>query len=158
MSETPQFALQKLYIKDSSFESPNVPDMFTITPRPEVNLQVQTNVKPWRDSVEVCLKMTVTVKVDNQVAYVVELEQAGLFVVKGYEGESETQMLEVICPEILYPYARESIDALIVRGGFPALMLHPIDFRTIYQQRRQQPAENAPANVEVSAPDQTTLN
>ncbi len=146
MSDQPQFAVQKLYVKDVSFEAPNVPDMFTITPRPEVNLQVQTHVRPWRDSVEVSLKMTITVKVENQTAYVVEIEQAGLFVVKGYEGENYDQMVEVICPEILYPYAREAIDSQIIHGGFPALMLHPIDFRTIYQQRRQQAATEGAAN------------
>ncbi|WP_111494512.1 MULTISPECIES: protein-export chaperone SecB [Marinobacter] len=137
----PQFALQRIYIKDLSFESPNSPTLFQEQWQPQVNLDLNTAHTQVSDTqYEVVLSMTVTAKVGEKVAYIVEIQQAGVFMVKGIEGPQLGQMLGAYCPNILFPYARESIDNIVGKGSFPALMLAPVNFDAIYAQalKRQQ--------------------
>ncbi|WP_166258006.1 protein-export chaperone SecB [Marinobacter salicampi] len=137
----PQFALQRIYVKDLSFESPNSPAVFQEKWKPQVNLDLNTsNTKISDNQYEVVLSLTVTSKMEDKVAFIVEIQQAGVFLVKGIEGPQLGQMLGAYCPNILFPYAREAIDSLVNKGSFPALMLAPVNFDAIYQQalKRQQ--------------------
>ncbi|MCK2148727.1 MULTISPECIES: protein-export chaperone SecB [Marinobacter] len=131
----PQFALQRIYVKDLSFESPNSPLVFQEQWKPEVNLDLNTSHSKVSDNqYEVVLSMTVTSKVGEKVAYIVEIQQAGVFMVQGIDGAQLGQMLGAYCPTILFPYAREAIDGVVNKGSFPALMLAPVNFDAIYAQ------------------------
>ena len=140
----PQFALQRIYVKDLSFESPNSPLVFQEQWKPQVNLDLNTAHNKLSDSqYEVVLSLTVTAKVGDKVAYIVEIQQAGVFLVAGIEGAQLGQMLGAYCPNILFPYAREAIDATVNRGSFPALMLAPVNFDAIYAQALKRKQEEA---------------
>ncbi|MGD9389929.1 MAG: protein-export chaperone SecB [Thioalkalispiraceae bacterium] len=139
-SETEQqFAINKIYIKDVSFESPNSPAQFTAEWKPESNLELNTNGKPLEDNVyEVVLSLTVTVKNQEQTAYLVEVQQCGIFSIAGFNDEDLSHMLGSFCPNILFPYAREAVSDLVTRGGFPQLLLAPVNFDALYAQHVQQ--------------------
>lgn len=143
----PQFALQRIYVKDLSFESPNSPLVFQEQWKPQVNLDLNTSHNKLSDNqYEVVLSLTVTAKIDEKTAYLVEIQQAGVFLVHGIEGPQLGQMLGAYCPTILFPYAREAIDGIVSKGSFPALMLAPVNFDAIYAQalqRKQQEAGEA---------------
>ena len=140
----PQFALQRIYVKDLSFESPNSPLVFQEQWKPQVNLDLNTAHNKLSDNqYEVVLSLTVTAKVCEKVAYIVEIQQAGVFLVAGIEGAQLGQMLGAYCPNILFPYAREAIDATVNRGSFPALMLAPVNFDAIYAQALKRKQEEA---------------
>lgn len=139
-----QFALQRIYVKDLSFESPNSPLVFQEQWKPQVNLDLNTAHNKLSDNqYEVVLSLTVTAKVGEKVAYIVEIQQAGVFLVAGIEGAQLGQMLGAYCPNILFPYAREAIDATVNRGSFPALMLAPVNFDAIYAQALKRKQEEA---------------
>src|SRR5690554_2316527 len=122
----PQFALQRIYVKDLSFESPNAPLVFQEQWKPQVNLDLNTAHNKISDNqYEVVLSLTVTAKVGEKVAYIVEIQQAGVFMVSGIEGPQLGQMLGAYCPNILFPYAREAIDATVHRRRHPAPMPPP---------------------------------
>ncbi|WP_323751745.1 protein-export chaperone SecB [Marinobacter sp.] len=140
----PQFALQRIYVKDLSFESPNAPMVFQEQWKPQVNLDLNTaHTKVSDNQYEVVLSMTVTAKLDEKVAYIVEIQQAGVFMVAGIEGAQLGQMLGAYCPTILFPYAREAIDGTVSKGSFPALMLAPVNFDAIYAQALKKKQEEA---------------
>lgn len=135
----PQFAIQRLYIKDSSFEAPNSPALFLKEWRPEVDLSLDNKANLLDDSArEVVLTVTVTVKVGDQIAFLVEVKQAGIFTVQGFTDEQLEHMLGSFCPNILYPYAREAVTDLVMRGGFPQLYLSPINFDLLLEQHKKQ--------------------
>lgn len=137
-----QFALQRIYVKDLSFESPNSPVVFQEQWKPQVNLDLNTSHSKVSDNqYEVVLSLTVTAKIGEKVAYIVEVQQAGVFLVSGIEGAQLGQMLGAYCPTILFPYARETIDTVVNKGSFPALMLAPVNFDAIYAQALQRKQE-----------------
>ena len=141
MSEAPQaqFALQRIYIKDASFEAPSVPGSFSKQWKPEIRMDLNSSGKKVNDDLyEVSIKITLTVSLEDETAYLVELVQCGLFAAKNIPEQQLAPMLGAMCPNILFPYLRENIDNLVVKGGFPALMLAPINFDALYQQRLQQ--------------------
>ncbi len=135
-----QFSIQKIYIKDVSFESPNAPTVFTEGEwKPEVNVQINTETKALSDELqEVTLTVTVTAKQLDKTAFLVEVKQAGLFQMKGFEAEQLGGMLGAYCPETLFPYAREAISDLVAKGGFPQMLLSPVNFNALYMQHQQQ--------------------
>lgn len=142
-----QFSIQKIYLKDVSFESPNAPGVFTEGEwKPEMNVQLNTEVKAHpNDLHEVTLTVTVTAKQQEKTAFLVEVKQAGLFQLAGFEKEQMGGMLGAYCPETLFPYAREAISDLVGKGGFPQLLLSPVNFNALYMQhQQQQQAEAAP--------------
>ncbi|WP_152205206.1 protein-export chaperone SecB [Marinobacter changyiensis] len=140
----PQFALQRIYVKDLSFESPNSPLVFQDQWKPKVNLDLNTSHNKVGDNqYEVVLSLTVTSKIDEKVAFIVEIQQAGVFLLKGIEGAQLGQMLGAYCPTILFPYAREAIDGVVSKGSFPALMLAPVNFDAIYAQAVKRKQEEA---------------
>ncbi len=139
----PQFALQRIYLKDSSFESPRSPAIFQSQWTPKINFDIKTrNSKVQEDVYEVVLILTVEAALEEQPAFLVEVHQAGVFTAKDFDNTQIEQMLSTVCPNILFPYAREAIDTLVVKGSFPALMLAPINFDALYAQQKQAQAAN----------------
>jgi preprotein translocase subunit SecB len=142
----PQFAIQRIYLKDSSFESPRSPAVFQSAWSPRINFDIKTRSDKIQDGVyEVVLVLTAEAQLDEKAAFVVEVHQAGIFTAKDFEAAQLEQILATVCPGILFPYARETIDTLVVKGSFPALMLSPINFDVLYAQQKQQQAEQAKA-------------
>ena len=141
MSEQAQestFVLQRIYVKDVSFESPRSPDEFLKQWKPSVGLEMNvSNASIGEDNFEVTLGLTVTAKNEaEEVVYLIELQQSGIFVIKGVTKEVLTQTLASFCPSVLFPYARETIDSIVTKGSFPPLMLSPINFDAIYAQAK----------------------
>jgi preprotein translocase subunit SecB len=137
-----QFALQRFYVKDSSFESPNAPESFQKQWKPEVKLDLNSRSRKLADDTyEVDVKVTATAENEGETAFLVEVVLGGIFHIKGVEGEQLQHMLGAFCPNILFPYVRETIDQLVVKGSFPALMLAPINFEALYQQLQTQQAQ-----------------
>ncbi len=133
-----QFIIQRIYIKDVSFEAPNSPAVFTQEWNPDTNLDLQTQVNTLaNDNHEVELSITITVKSSDKVAFLVEVTQAGVFFITGYAPEQLNHLLAAYCPNILFPYAREVIASLVSKGSFPELHLSPINFDALYARRLQ---------------------
>jgi preprotein translocase subunit SecB len=135
-----QFALQKIYTKDMSFESPASPGVFRQQWQPQVNVEVNTKSSAIDSdgNFEVVLSLTITAKAGEDTAFLIEVQQAGIFLVRGLEDEERRRLLGSAAPNLLFPYARETIDSLCVKGGFPPLMVAPINFDAVYQQARTQ--------------------
>lgn len=140
----PQFAIQRVYTKDLSFETPNSPAVFTEKWEPQVNVDLNTSVtKIGDDMFEVTLALTVTAKLGEKTAYLVEVQQAGIFTLGGFGEQELGGMLHSFCPNILFPYAREVISDLVSKGSFPQLLLAPINFDALYAQYLQQQQKGA---------------
>jgi len=135
-----QFAIQKIFLKDVSFESPNSPGVFTEAEwKPEVNVQINTETAAISEGMhEVTLSVTVTAKQLEKTAFLVEVKQAGIFLMTGFKEEQMGGMLGAYCPEALFPYAREAISELVTKGGFPQMLLSPVNFNALYMQHQQQ--------------------
>ncbi|MCW9048288.1 MAG: protein-export chaperone SecB [Gammaproteobacteria bacterium] len=148
-----QFAIQKIFIKDVSFESPNSPAVFTEGEwKPEVNVQINTEVKTINEGLhEVTLTVTVTAKQLEKTAFLVEVKQSGIFQLIGFEQEQMGGMLGAYCPETLFPYAREAISDLVTKGGFPQMLLSPVNFNALYMQHQQQQAQQEAATATETA-------
>ncbi len=149
-ADTPEqlFKILRVYIKDVSFESPQAPKVFTQGAQwqPSVSLHLNTESTVLEnDNYEVELTVTATVKLGEEVAYLIEIKQAGLFMIKGFETERLGPMLGSFCPNILFPFAREEIAALVQKGGFPQMLLDPVNFDALYAQHLAQAKQNAPA-------------
>ncbi len=142
-----QFAIQRVYTKDISFETPHSPEIFTQQWQPEINIDLNTSSKKLNEGVyEIAIALTVTCKVGEKTAYLAEVQQAGIFTIVGFDAEEMGPMVNSFCPNILFPYARECISDLVNRGSFPQLVLAPINFDAIYAQhleRQQQQAAGA---------------
>ncbi len=143
-----QFEIQKIFVKDVSFEAPNTPEAFTLEWQPEVNVQLNTNARPIGDKqYEVVLSVTVTAKNDGKNAFLVEIQQAGVFGLDGFQQDQLNGMLGSFCPDILFPYAREGISDLVARGGFPQLLLAPVNFDALYNEHLKQQAAQKESEV-----------
>jgi preprotein translocase subunit SecB len=129
------FVIQKIYVKDLSFETPNSPQIFLEKWKPEVKLQIRSKAtKQAEDSHEVVLTLMITAMVGERTAYLVEVHQAGIFSIKGLPPSDFGAMLGSFCPSILFPYAREVVSDLVAKGGFPQLLLAPVNFDALYAQ------------------------
>jgi preprotein translocase subunit SecB len=144
-AEQAQFAIQRIYIKDSSYEAPNVPGIFQKDWQPELKLDINTQANTLETGVyEVILTITATVTTAKTVAFLVEVKQAGIFSITGADKEQLGHLLGSFCPNILFPYAREAITSQVVNGSFPQLVLAPINFDALYmQQMAEQQGEAA---------------
>ena len=130
-----QFAIQKIYVKDISFEAPNTPMIFTTEWKPEVTTDLNTTGSGIDENTyEIVLSVTATVKVNEETAYLVEVHQAGIFLIAGFDEETLKEMHGSFCPSILFPFVREAMSDIVVRGGFPPLLLNPVNFDAIYQR------------------------
>ena len=141
MSEqsTQNFSIARVYTKDLSLESPKAPKIFEQQWTPKLSLEVDVVNEALSDTLyEVILKLSVTVKTDDDTAFLIEIQQAGVFVINGFDEDTVEHILGSMCPNILFPYARETIDSLAVKATFPAPMLAPINFDALLEQQKQQ--------------------
>ena len=140
-----QFVMQRIFAKDLSFESPSSPNIFKKQWQPKVNVELNTksDVIDDQGNYEVVLTVTITSKIDDETAFLVEVQQAGIFFITGFEGEDLRRILGTAAPNILFPYARENIDSVCVKGGFPPVMLAPVNFDALYQQALTQAQNQA---------------
>jgi preprotein translocase subunit SecB len=137
--DTQNFSIVRIFTKDLSLESPKAPQVFEKNWDPKLALEVAVTNKKLADyTYEVVLKMGVTVQTDEEVAFLIEIQQAGVFLVQGFDDATVEHVLGSMCPNILFPYARETIDSLAVKATFPAPMLAPINFDALLEQRKEQ--------------------
>ena len=142
----PQMAIQRIYVKDMSFETPAGPDVLTREGQAQAAQEMGIGVRRLeQDRYEVMLTLTVTLKDGEQTLYLVEIHQAGVFMISGLADAELTQVLNVHCPTVLFPYAREAVDSAVTRGGFPPLLLPPVNFDGLYRQAAAQRAANGTA-------------
>ena len=147
----PKFAIQRVFMKDVSFETPNSPAIFQKEWKPEVQLDLDTKSgKLGENTYEVVLALTVTVKIEGEVAFLAEVQQAGIFTIGNMPEAQLAHTIGAFCPSTLFPYARESIASLVSRGSFPQLNLAPVNFDALFSSYMQQRAEaqDAPATQE----------
>ncbi|TVQ93253.1 MAG: protein-export chaperone SecB [Chromatiaceae bacterium] len=148
-----QFMLRSIFVKDLSFESPNTPDIFREQWKPESSLHLDIKVNQLTDDThEVVLTVTVTAKLDEKTAYLVEVQQAGIVTIAGFEPPELGPLFYVYCPSILFPYARQAVTDLVAKGGFPHLVLQHVSFDTIYAQKL---AEQAGDGADADSPATT---
>jgi preprotein translocase subunit SecB len=143
-AEGPQFAVQRIYVKDVSFETPNSPAIFQKEWSPEVKLDLDTRSNKLDDGVfEVVLSVTVHATIGEETAFLCEVQQAGIFAI-GVANEGQlAHMLGAFCPNVLFPYAREAVSNMVNRGTFPQLNLAPVNFDALFAQYVQQQASQA---------------
>ena len=148
-----KFAVQRFYLKDLSFETPQGAAAFNKQWQPKINQDLNAkSTKIDEDLYEVALRITITATDGDETIYLIEVEQAGLFTIAGIEGQQLTQVLNTTCPGMLFPYGREVIDSTLVKGSFPPLMIPPINFDALFVQAMQQTqakAEQASADESV---------
>lgn len=133
-----QVGLQKIYIRDASIEVPDGPRVFTEQYNPEVNVDLNTQIQTLSEEThQVILTVTVTAKQGERTAYIVEVQQAGVFQIEGFDDEGERDhVLGAYCPSVLFPYIRESVGDMVQRAGFPHFLLQPVNFDLLYAQHR----------------------
>ena len=138
---TQNFSIQKIYLKDLSFEAPRSPEMFTGKWAPEANLEMNTSFEKLDDThYEVTLKLHITTQNQGETAFIIELKQAGVFALQNIPADQIEPLLLAYCPTTLFPYARDIIATTVFRGSFPELNLSPVNFDALYWQSKQQAA------------------
>jgi preprotein translocase subunit SecB len=138
-TEQAQFSIQRVYLKDLSFETPQGAVAFQKQWKPKVNQDLNTKTKKIDEGVfEVALRVTITMADGEETIYIIEAEQAGLFTIAGFTDEQLPQILNTTCPGILFPYLRETLDNVVTKGSFPALLLPPINFDALFANAVQQ--------------------
>ena len=143
----PGFSIEKLYVKDASLEIPNAPQIFTDRTQPQVNVELGNSAQKLEEGIfEAAIKVTVTAKVGEKLAFLVEVTQAGIFAIRNIPEENLEMILGVTCPNILFPYAREVVSDLVTRAGFAPVLLNPINFEALFMQQKQQTENAAKAN------------
>lgn len=141
--QQPVFAIEKIYVKDLSLEIPNAPKIFLERDTPEINLQLGTkNQSIDAGLYEVLLTVTVTAKIKDKIMFLVETQQAGIFRVQNIPDEEVDPVLGIGCPNILFPYLREVVSDVVTRAGFPPVILNPVNFEAIYQQKKAESNAN----------------
>jgi len=145
---TGHISIQKVYVKDLSFETPNAPEIFTDEWKPSVDIHLANSANSIGNDIhEVVLTITITVRFEDKTAYLVEVHQAGLFNISGFPEQHLATMLATVCPNILFPFAREAVSDVVTRGGFPQMLLSPVNFEQLYaqelQRRRQAESEGS---------------
>ncbi len=139
-----QFAIQRIYTKDISFESPNAPQVFISEWEPKINVDLSTEIQALSgDTIQVVLTVNVVAKHEDKTAFLVEVQQAGIFLAKGFSEEELGPLMGIGAPNALYPYAREVVSDLITRGSFPQFTLQPVNFEQMYAQQMASKKESA---------------
>ncbi len=149
-----QILLQKIYVKDLSFESPKAPQVFQSGGSPQTQLNIRTsNRDVGEGNVEVTLTLTVESKDNEDTIFIIELSQSGVFYVQGYSEDERAMLVGSFCPSALYPFAREVVADVATKGGFPQLLLQPINFDALYAQAvRERETQNAAGPQPEQAP------
>ena len=143
-----QLVLQKIYVKDLSFESPKAPMVFTTNVSPQTQLNVRSSAQQVApDTQEVTLTITVEAKDKDTTLFLAEVAQSGIFLIQGYTADEVSMIVGSFCPNTLYPFAREAISDLVSKGGFPPLLLQPLNFDAIYAQAVQERAARGAAGA-----------
>ena len=146
-NEPPVFGIEKLYVKDLSVEVPNAPEIYLEREAPQVEIQLSSTGRGLGDGAyEVLLTATVTARMGEKTVFLVEVGQAGIFRIMNVPNEQIEPLIAVACPNILFPYARETVSDAVTRAGFAPVVLQPVNFEAMYMQRLQ---EQAPAPTEV---------
>jgi len=139
-----QFLVQRIYTKDISFEAPNTPQLFQENWSPEIKVGLGSEVnKVNEELLELVLKVSVEAKHEDKTVFLVEIQQAGLFAIQGFNEQEADALIGVAAPNVLFPYAREVVSDLVTRGSFPQFVLQPVNFEAIYAQQRQAKAAQA---------------
>ncbi len=150
--QAPQFAIQKIYVKDISFEAPNLPELFNVEYKPEVKMEMNSKSRQVADDhYEVILSVTLSAQIGDKIAFLAEVQQAGLLFIKGFNDQQKHQLLGAAGPEALYPYVRETIASLVGRTGFPVIQLTPVNFMGLYMENMQRAQAQAQATAENTA-------
>jgi len=159
-AEQPVFRIQRVYLKDVSFESPQTPGVFVGNTAWKPNVSLQLNTETARldnDLFECVLAVTATVSIDDQTTYLAEVKQAGLFTIRNFPEAELGKVLGIHCPTTLFPFAREEIGSLVQKGGFPQLLLDPVNFELMYRQYLQKAMQQkAQQDEQQNAPAPTT--
>ena len=150
----PVFAIQRIYLKDISFETPMGPEAFTKAYKPNIQQDLNIQANQIEEGLfEVVLLLTITARIEDRAVFLVEVKQAGLFAISGIEGPAVTQLINTACPQILFPYAREAVDSILGRGSFPPLMLAPINFDAVFVQAIAAAQQQAQAQAQAEKPE-----
>jgi preprotein translocase subunit SecB len=154
------FTVEKIYVKDLSFEAPNAPQVFNEQAQPELQMNLNQKVQRLSDSAfEVLLGVTLTCNVGGKTAYLAEVQQAGVFTLAGFEDAGIDAMLGTQCPNLLYPYAAANVSQLIQNGGFPPFFMQPINFDALYAENlRQRAAQQQGGMSDLSSGTETAGN
>ena len=140
----PVFTIEKIYVKDLSLEVPNAPGIFLERDAPQVHVELKTHhTRMDEDLYDASLTVTVTAKVKEKVMFIVEVEQAGIFRIRHISQTEMGPVLGIGCANILFPYVREAVSDAVTRGGFPTVMLNPVNFEALYQQQQQKAATDS---------------
>ncbi len=143
-AQQPGFSIEKIYVKDASLEIPHAPQIFTDRTQPQVSIELGNFAQQIEENIfEVAIKVTVTSKIADKTVFLVEVTQAGIFQISNVPAENIELIVGITCPNILFPYARESVSDLIVRAGFQPVLLNPINFEALFAQQKQQQTEQA---------------
>ena len=154
--QAPQFAIQKIYVKDISFEAPNLPELFNVEYKPEVKMEMNSKSRQVADDhYEVILSVTLSAQIGEKVAFLAEVQQAGLLFIKGFTNQQKHQLLGAAGPEALYPYVRETIASLVGRTGFPVIQLTPVNFMGLYMENMQRAQAQANQAAEENTASET---
>jgi preprotein translocase subunit SecB len=142
------FNIEKIYVKDLSVEVPNAPAAFLEREAPQMDVQLHTQgISIGEEMYQVAITATVTAKVQDKTLFLVEVTQAGIFRIQGVPQEQMAMVLGIGCPNIVFPYLRETISDVVIRAGFPPLLLNPVNFEALYMQQQQQQAAQQPAGA-----------
>jgi preprotein translocase subunit SecB len=142
----PTFAIEKLYVRDLSLEVPNAPQIYLERDAPQVDVSLNNASQRIDDKIyEASLTVTVTAKLKEKTVFLVEVTYGGVFRIENIPQQEMEPVLGVTCPNILFPYLREVVSETVVRAGFPPVVLHPMNFESIYQARQQQQAQQPAA-------------
>jgi preprotein translocase subunit SecB len=143
-AQQPGFGIEKIYVKDASLEIPHAPQIFTDRTQPQVSIELGNFAQQIEENVfEVAIKVTVTSKIADKTVFLVEVTQAGIFQISNVPVENIELIVGITCPNILFPYARETVSDLVVRAGFQPVLLNPINFEALFAQQKQQESAQA---------------
>jgi preprotein translocase subunit SecB len=150
-SDQPTFQIEKIYVKDLSLEIPSAPQVFLQNEQPQLEVQIDNGSEQFAEGAfEVTVSVTVTARVGERTIFLAEAVQAGIFSIRGVPEADLEPLLAIGCPNIIYPYARETLSDLVTRGGFPPVLLAPVSFEALYAQRTQQ--QSGPdSRIEISS-------
>ena len=150
-NDQPTFQIEKIYVKDLSLEIPNAPQVFLQNEQPQLEVQIDNGSEQFADGAfEVTVSVTVTARVGERTIFLAEAVQAGIFSIRGVPEADLEPLLAIGCPNIIYPYARETLSDIVTRGGFPPVLLAPVSFEALYAQRTQQ--QSGPdSRIEISS-------
>ena len=142
------FNVEKLYVKDLSVEVPNAPGVFLEQAQPQIEVQLNTQSNPLAaDAYETRITVTITAKVEDKTLFLVECTQAGIFRIQGVPQDQMPMVLGIGCPNIVFPYLRETVSDVVIRAGFPPLLLNPVNFESMFMQQQTQQQQGAPGTT-----------